>query len=984
MRTWKIPRTKVFIIIIFMTLIPLFSTAAQEGSFTDTFDNPDLPGWDRMPGVNGHDGVMLIEPENFAALRGEINNFEITVKIRRLGVGDFALTYRGSEVGTSILLVGMEHVAFQREDIRGVVELGAAGINIPFESMIEINLVVSYEEHKVTINGTPVLVVIDPDPLPPGWISIETLGGQTLEIDEIEMTYEGYLPFGPGENLSETRQQPAAQDNSLTWVRTGGPLGGLGYDVRMHPDKLDILFVTDAFAGVFKSEDSGTTWYPSNEGITTRGGTSGDAIPIFCLTIDPNNPDIIWAGTQNTRGIFKSVDSGQTWVERVNGITEREGITFRGITIDPHSSDIVYAAAEISSFIWSNTEQLGREFDKTMGVVYKSNDGGDSWTPIWRGDNLARYIIVDPRDSDVVYVSTGIFDREAANSDSATNTPGGVGVLKSTDGGKTWSQINNGITNLYIGSLFMHPEEPDILIAGAGNNAYMEGSGVFISRDGGENWQKVIDNPVQSVEFAVSDPDIAYAGEPGWIFRSEDGGMNWQTVTENDHGWGPPGVVAGFPIDFQVDPRDPDRLFANNYGGGNFLSEDGGRTWVVASTGYTGAQVREIAVSPKDPAQVYVSARSGFFGSSDGGKNWVGLVLPEAGGLEWNAVDIDPSNPSHLLAANNWMGRVVESQDGGRHWRVTNAVLPEMQGWRVIAFAPSDPDIVYAGTGAFYSAGGFDPNIKASGIFISEDGGTSWQEANNEISQDAHISDLAVDPENPQRVLAASPAFGLLKTEDGGINWDQLGEFSTRSRPLSISIHPTKPDVIYLGMEFGGLSKSEDGGESWYWVEAGIPPEGTFTSIVFNPTDPNMLFASLMEGGVYVSQDGGENWMVINNGLRTRAVNALGISSDGFHLYAATEGEGVFRLDLNGVPPEPAMITAEEQVSEQPVVEDTEEHEEDKSIGEPVGEDPQDEETPLTEVEPVTDRKIPCLGGLLPAILVGLFGVPWLWMKRAA
>ncbi|NIW88262.1 MAG: hypothetical protein GWN12_05615, partial [Thermoplasmata archaeon] len=188
----------------------------------------------------------------------------------------------------------------------------------------------------------------------------------------------------------------------------------------------------------FMSTDGGQTWFPSNEGITTRTGPSGDAIPVFCLTIDPHDYDTIWVGTQNVRGIFKSTDGGRTWVEMDNGVVEYEGITFRGFTVDPRSSDIVYAAAELSSWAWAGEGRSGREFDMTQGVVYKTTDGGQNWTAVWRGDNLARYVWIDPRDPDVIYVSTGIFDREAANSIPDSRTPGGVGVIKSTDGGQTW------------------------------------------------------------------------------------------------------------------------------------------------------------------------------------------------------------------------------------------------------------------------------------------------------------------------------------------------------------------------------------------------------------------------------------------------------------------------------------------------------------------------------------------------------------------
>ena len=149
----------------------------------------------------------------------------------------------------------------------------------------------------------------------------------------------------------------AAQAQDLTWIRTGGPLGGLGYDIRMRQDDLDRMFVTDAFAGAFASTDGGQTWAPANEGITTRIGMSGDAIPIFCLTIDPNDPNIIWAGTDGVRGIYRSTDGGATWTKMDNGVVEAEGITFRGFGVEPGNSDVVYAAAEVSSWTWAGEER---------------------------------------------------------------------------------------------------------------------------------------------------------------------------------------------------------------------------------------------------------------------------------------------------------------------------------------------------------------------------------------------------------------------------------------------------------------------------------------------------------------------------------------------------------------------------------------------------------------------------------------------------
>jgi len=753
----------------------------------------------------------------------------------------------------------------------------------------EIEIIGSGAKVQFLVDGELEWEFTDPNPLNEGTLAFETLEESAVYIDDIQV-------FGQ------------APDTSEAWVRTGGPLGGLGYDVRMRPDNPDIMYVTDAWAGVFISTDSGKTWHPSNQGINTRTGESGDAIPVFSLTIDPHDHDIIWIGTQNVRGIFKSTDAGKTWVEKDTGIIEYEGITFRGFTVDPRSSDIVYAAAELASYAWSNQEQLGREFDKTKGVVYKTVDGGENWTAVWRGDNLARYIWIDPSKPDVLYISTGIFDREAADSNSTTNKSGGEGVVKSTDGGQTWQSVNTGLDNLYVGTLFMHSDNPDVLLAGTGNNAYPDSGGAYLTTNGGISWQQVILNEnINAVEFSLSDPNIAYAGSAGAIYRSEDRGQTWRKVSVGTEGWGAPGVRAGFPIDFQVDPRDPNRIFANNYGGGNFLSIDGGQIWTVASDGYTGAQVRAIAVDPTSQATVYAAARSGFFASTDGGNSWTGRNTPPAYHLEWNAVAVDPSNPQHLLASNNWDPIILQSHDSGKTWSWAGDRLAEGMAWRVIAFAPSDTKIVYAGSSAFYSAGVFDNLMPAAGVYVSHDGGATWSSANDALSENANVIDICIDPTDPQIVYAATGTNELLKSYDAGGSWTAIDFTIPVTKPVRlVAVHPDNSKIIYTSIAFSGLYRSDDGGITWQLSMNGMAPESRIYDIVFDPKDSQVLYAADSMSGVYQSTNGGRLWRQINTNLDKRAVKQLAISTDGLHLYAATEGGGVYRLDINGEAPESA------------------------------------------------------------------------------
>jgi photosystem II stability/assembly factor-like uncharacterized protein len=529
---------------------------------------------------------------------------------------------------------------------------------------------------------------------------------------------------------------------------------------------------------------------------------------------------------------------------------------------------------------------------------------------VWRGDNLARYVWIDPRDSRVIYVSTGIFDREAANSDPGQGKPGGEGVLKSIDGGATWMRVNNGLGNLYVGSLFMHPTNPDILLAGTGNNQYQSETGVYLSLDGGNNWSNTLpsDSAITSVEIAQSNTNIAYAGSRSAVYRSEDGGRTWHQVAGGSIPWGSPGVQTGFPIDFQVDPRNPDRLFANAYGGGAFLSEDGGRTWKVESKGYTGAQVRSIAVDPTAPGRLVTAARSGVFASANGGSDWAGVNPANFDSIEWNAVAIDPADPQHFIAGLNVHGWLANSLDGGSTWQTVEGPHENRIGWRAIAFAPSNPGVVYAGSAGYYSAGTFDPSQPGIGIYVSHNHGNSWTPANDSQTLNAHVTSLAVDPSEPQVVFAATANHGLVKTEDSGKNWVTLkGGWSVKTMILSVAVSPVNPKVVVAGTNQAGLWLSTDGGQTWKYTGYGLNPEASIADIVFDPADPSkQLYLADHFGGVYRSTDGGKSWRTLNNGLLNRDINSLAFSSDGLHLYAASEGAGVFRLDLNGAPP-PAL-----------------------------------------------------------------------------
>jgi photosystem II stability/assembly factor-like uncharacterized protein len=777
---------------------------------------------------------------------------------------------------------------------------------------------------------------------------------------------------------------PLPEDSQ--WLRLGGPLGGLGYDIRMDPRNPDVMYVTDANAGAHKSLDGGKTWFPINEGIDMRTGPSGDIIPVFCLTIDPNNPDTIWIGLQGLGGIYRSNDGGMTWKRQNYGI-DSDGLTVRGITIEPGNSEVIYVAGEIPSFRWAGRNLSGKGFDRTKGFVYKSQDGGLSWRKLWEGDNLARYIWVDPSDVNVLFVSTGIFDREASNTNAEENIPGGVGVLKSTDGGLTWRVLNEevGLKGLYVGSLFMHPENPNILLAGAGHdywsNAWDQGgksfspAGVWLTEDGGESWEKVLadDHLISSVEFCINNPDVAYAAGVFNFYHSSDGGHSWENIQPGENlTYGPLGIVVGFPIDLQCDPRNPQRIFVNNYGGGNFLSEDGGKTWSSASLGYTGAMMRKVIVDTKNPSLVFAGGRSGLFKSVDGGQSWEGLAYTPANKAEINAFAISPRDPNLVLNAPWDLLNMARSVDGGREW----SVIPisdqsQYHQFLDLEFAPSDPNIVYASLGQMTCV--MNPNsctVPGDGIYISINAGETWKRVSDEKLNGFNTKTITVHPTKPKTVYAGTIGEGLYKTDDGGDSWQTL--ILDDQTIFALALNPDYPDHIMSAM-LGGLRRSDDGGQTWEFSNAGLEPNARIRSIVFDPTNTERIWLSGLSSGVYLSTDSGHTWHTVNQGLANRSVNELAISSDGLTLYAATEGGGVFRLstmsqaDFNppSPTPTPTLTTTSEpkptktQIILEPMAEPTKTQKEES----------------VKEVEPTPDQPDsanPCLGtSILPLILVG-------------
>ena len=780
---------------------------------------------------------------------------------------------------------------------------------------------------------------------------------------------------------------PSTDDPINTWVKAKGPIGGLGYNVRYRHDNPDTMFFTDAWSGIQKSTDGGLNWIQSNgEGernIDFRVGPSLDNIPVYALRIDPNDEDILWIGLQDNGGLFKSYDGGQFWESKLNGLDSNKIIpqqklqdadeeedaselqlNVRMIEVEPGNSDVVYVMGDV------DTQIDGFQFNRTRGFVFKSTDGGEQFELVGDFANLTRWLFfTNSNDTEELLVTTGLFDREpdtAAEkeygeiSDDAMPSGLGVGVFKSNDGGKNWYESNQGINpkrSMHFGGADQSPFDEKLIIIASGNdvdNFLRDYPGaIYKSINGGASWQDV--SPLYSglgmfgaVAFAESDKNIVYVAGENEFLRSTDQGETW-SIQEH---WGPPGIKPGNPIDMVVSKTNPNIVFINNYGGGVFKTEDGGKTWIEWSNGYSGANIFGISVSRT--GCLAANGRSQIHLSDDFGETWQGIQYGKSkslgDGLAIKFLSHDDTNQT-LIATDANNGRLYYSSNLGNDWEIAtglvnieHSLFEEAFGIHIVEEAVSNPTVLYAGY-IQSNIKGHDPHQldeieQSPGMYKSVDGGISWVPINNGLPNEDYsrnISDITVSSQNEDVVYINSLFDGLYYTVDGGefwehltgklpagMSWDDCGhtcvnedgqridmedmehsKMIQRKHAMSIAINPQNDQEIFLGTNVHGVYKSIDGGSSWeetLWrteaINTSKRDHAHAIDIAINPIDTKIIAIADWNSGVLLSQDGGESWQRINQELDTGVVQVIIFSPNGQYLFAGTEGHGIFRYKL--------------------------------------------------------------------------------------
>jgi len=696
---------------------------------------------------------------------------------------------------------------------------------------------------------------------------------------------------------------------SMPWQKLNGPFGGQGYTIRFPQNNPNNIIVTDSFAGIHISSDRGLTWVESNQGIDARAGRSGDDIPVFVTTIDPNNPSRIWCGVRGTMGVFLSTNEGMNWARKDNGLPDGENIEIRGLAVKPGDSNTVFAAGDL--------EEIGPfmgQFQRTEGIVYRTTDGGENWTKILGGGNLFKDVIIDSSNPNIVYVASGFFDRHQLEKLE--------GVYKSTDSGNTWTQINTGIRNLYVVNIKFDPANPSTIwgttgmINQFGNDLENQDGAVIVSTDSGMSWTEAkrgrtsgATQIYSALGISPTNPNIIYASGFGIFVKSADGGMTW-----TETGFGSLGSNPGHAIDIAVSPTDENIVFVDSYIGGVFKSTDGGKTWTSNAFGYSGAETRDVAVSP-DGQKVFATSRSGVFLSTDKGVNWLPVGIGDVGLDELQAISVHPTDNNKILLGDgqNTLGSIFLSTDGGMSWKSVFMLKNDFNGpaaatdltgtiaFTEIEWSKSNPKVAFASCVKQSLAHDFVDSI-GWGTFKSTDGGMTWINKQNGIPGFKNTWSIDIDPTNENIVYAATNDAGIVKSTDGGENWTQINSgFGNISSFHSVSIYPANTMVVLAGSVDGQIFRTDNSGESWTLVSSDLRTDDNIVSIVFNPVaSTHQVYAAGNATGFYVSNDDGNTWSQYNNGLSTRDVQSFAITTDGSAVYAATNGGGIFRLPIIG------------------------------------------------------------------------------------
>ncbi len=688
----------------------------------------------------------------------------------------------------------------------------------------------------------------------------------------------------------------------LAWRNVGPNRGGRSIAVAGTPSrKLEYYFGATG-GGVWKTTDAGATWNPVGDG---QFKTSSAGAVAQCYA----DPDVVWAGFGEVQfrgnvipgdGVYRSTDGGKTWAHR--GLQSSTGQQMVGrIRIDPADCNRVYVAVLGDPF--GPNEERG---------VFRTLDGGASWQKVLFRSNQAGAVdlVLDPSNPRTLYA--GFWQAYRKEWKLESGGPGS-GLFKSTDGGDTWTELTRrpGLPTTTWGKV-------GVSVSGADPNrvyAIIEADqgGVFVSNDAGATWERVSDDRNLRQRAFYYTRIYADPGDRETVYvvnvqfwRSRDGGKKWTAIE----------VPHGDNHDLWIDPTDNQRMINSNDGGAN-VSWNAGRTWTgqayptaqmydVRVTDHFpyhvcgGQQDNTTACVPMDSDGSYWYAPGGcetgpvtphpgdvnlFYAACYGGS--MSFMSRVTGQIR--AVNVWPVNPmgnsardlrerfqwNHPITASRHDPRVVYV--GSQHvWRSVNGG----QSWTRIS-----GDLTYAEPETLGPSGGDITRDQTSVEYY----GTVWR--------------IAESPHARGELWVGSDDGKVHLTRDDGATWTAITppDLPKFSRVHEIDVSPHTPGKAYLAaVRYRSqdvapyVYRTTDYGRTWSRIVRGIPAGHYVRTIREDLVRPGLLYAGT-EMGVLVSFDDGANWQSLQLNLPTVQVPGLVLKGD--DVIIATHGRSYYVLD---------------------------------------------------------------------------------------
>jgi photosystem II stability/assembly factor-like uncharacterized protein len=635
------------------------------------------------------------------------------------------------------------------------------------------------------------------------------------------------------------------------------------------------------------------------------------------LAVVESDPKTIYLGAA-TGGVWKSTDTGMTWKPLFD---KESNMSIGALAIAPSDPSIV----------WAGTGEANNRQSSSWGDgVYKSTDGGHTWTHMGLDDTQAiGRIVIDPTNPEVVYVAA-LGHLWGPNAER--------GLFKTSDGGKTWQKALFINDDTGVSDVAIDPHSSNILYAAAyerrrtvwGFNGGGPNGGVYRTTDAGATWKKLTgglpEGDVGRIGLSVyrKDPNIVYAevqAAKGGIFRSEDKGLTWKKMSSTD-------PRPSYFSQIRIDPNNDLRIWL---GGVNlYYSDDGGKTFNTRRVREVHSDFHAIWIDPNNSNDMLVGCDGGVYVSRDSGLAWDHLnVVPlgqiyevgydnqqpyhVCGGFQDNAEWCGPSRTWFLrgIVNSDWTmvgggdGFYVkpdpsdpetvytESQDGGLIRR--NLRTNEARSIRPVPPSSTDPPYRFNWNSPLIISTHNHNTIYYGGnyVFKSTDRGDTWTRLGPDLTNNVDRNTLPI--------LGKVPTKDTLSLNDGVEWWPSI---------TAIAESPLNAEVLWAGTDDGNLQVTRDGGRNWSNVASRVPgvPKGTYVSrILASKYEAGTAFVAFdghrsNDFHVYLfkTTDYGQSWHSIANGLPESGGTIHVIRqhpSDPNLLFAGAEFGAYFSID---------------------------------------------------------------------------------------